>query len=84
MSETVNFDTHMSVRRLTEAGMDEKQAEAIVYVQASAMSSNLATKQDIQLAIEALKSELMKWMVSALFIQTTIIITLVSFIIKFL
>ena len=46
MSEARVFDTHKSFKRLTEAGADEKLAEAIIDCQSSSQSE-LATKADI-------------------------------------
>ena len=43
----LNIDTHKSVRKLREAGMDEKVAEAVIEVWADADTSQLATKADI-------------------------------------
>ena len=42
------FDTHAVVKRLTQAGMDEQQAEALVECQAQLINDSLATKQDIE------------------------------------
>ena len=42
------FDTHAIVKRLTQSGMDEQQAEALVECQAQLINDNLATEQDIQ------------------------------------
>ena len=42
------FDTHTFVKRLTQAGMDEQQAEALVECQVQLIDDSLATKQDIE------------------------------------
>ena len=42
------FDTHAFVKRLTQAGMDEQQAEALVECQVQLINDSLATKQDIE------------------------------------
>jgi len=46
---TITFDTHKFVRRLQEAGFEEKQAEAIseAFKEASG-EAELATKRDIE------------------------------------
>jgi hypothetical protein len=41
------FDTHASIKKLTDAGFTEQQAEAQVQVIADILQSNLATKLDI-------------------------------------
>jgi hypothetical protein len=43
---TVTFDTHDFVRRLIDAGLDSRQAEAVVRVVAEAQTE-LATKRDL-------------------------------------
>ena len=43
---TVTFDTHDFVRRLIEAGLDSRQAEAVVRVVVEAQTE-LATKRDL-------------------------------------
>ena len=51
------------VKRLTQAGMDEQQAEALVECQAQLINDSLATKQDIEEVkrdIEALRLETKK------------------------
>ena len=42
------FDTHTFVKHLTRAGMDERQAEALVEFQVQLINDSLATKQDIE------------------------------------
>ena len=46
---SVAFDTLKAARRLSEAGADEKLAEAIVGTFAEGITENLATKEDIAL-----------------------------------
>jgi predicted transposase YdaD len=68
----VMFDTHKFVRKLQEAGFEEKQAEGISEAQDSA---DIATKRDlkelelkIESRFEQLKGEvnLVKWMLGAI------------------
>lgn len=81
MSEAIAFDTHRFVKRLTETGFTEAQAEALADEQVTLLNSNLATKQDI-LAIkadmEALKADLLKWMIGALIAQGGVIVALIK------
>jgi len=44
---SIPFDTHKFVKRLTEAGMPEAQAEILADEQASLIDHRLATKRDI-------------------------------------
>ena len=57
----ITFDTHYAVRTITESGLTDTQAEAIVTTINNAMNQNLATKTDIV----SVKAELLllKWMV---------------------
>ena len=55
------FDTHAFVKRLTRAGMDEQQAEAMVECQTQLINDSLATKQDmeeVKLDIEEVKRDI--------------------------
>ena len=79
MTEAIAFDTHRFVKRLTDCGFTEKQADGHVTL----LNSNLATKADIaeikadmdalrletKAAIEASKADLMKWLVGLLIAQ---------------
>ena len=76
MSEAIAFDTHRFVKRLTESGFTEKQAETLAEEQIALLNANLATKADIaevkagteafrletRAAIEAVKADLLKWL----------------------
>ncbi len=60
MSEAIAFDTHRYVKRLTECGFSEKQAETLAEEQVALLNTNLATKTDIleiKADIEALRQE---------------------------
>ena len=45
---SIAFDTHAVVKRLTQAGMDAQQAEALVECQTQLINDSLATKLDIE------------------------------------
>lgn len=58
MSEAIAFDTHRFVKRLTENGFTEQQAETLAEEHVALLNSNLATKADIAAVtadIEALR-----------------------------
>ncbi len=73
---SITFDTHKFVRKLQEAGFDEKQAEGLTEAMRAAIDeSELATRRDlkemelrIDARFEALKGDmsLIKWMMGAL------------------
>ena len=92
MSEAVAFDTHRFVKRLTDCGFTEKQAETLADEQVALLNGNLATKAGIEALrqeaktgiariearMEASKSELMKWLVGALIAQGGLVVALVK------
>ena len=45
---SIAFDTHAFVKRLTQSGMDEQQAEALAECQTQLINDSLATKLDIE------------------------------------
>ena len=44
----VVFDTHAFVKRLTQVGMHEEQAEVLAHSQATLINEKLATKRDLK------------------------------------
>ncbi len=66
---TITFDTHKFVRKLKEAGFEEKQAEALTEaMQAAINESELVTRRDLQIELAPIKADinLMKWMLGAI------------------
>ena len=55
---TIGFDTHEFVKRLTEAGMPEEQAEVLARSQATLIDEELATKRDLEVLELAMKRDL--------------------------
>ena len=117
MSEAIAFDTHRFVKRLTDCGFTERQAETLADEHVALLNANLATKTDIagikadiarieagiealrqetkagiealrqetkadiakvETRMEAIKSDLMKWLIGALIAQGGLIVTLVK------
>ena len=67
--DSIPFDTHRFVKRLTEAGMPTCQAEVLADEQVALLDTHLATKRDVvalQKDMAVLKAELLmvKWLVS--------------------
>lgn len=61
--------THKFVRKLQEAGFDEKQAEGLTDAMCAALDeSELVTKKDLQIELSPIKADLnlLKWMMGAL------------------
>ena len=72
---TVTFDTLKFVKKLEEAGMSQKEAEAIATAQSEAFeeltkTKELATKTDLH----EMKYDLLKWIVSLAFAQFALLI----------
>ena len=66
---TITFDTHRFVRKLEEAGFDQKQAEGLTEAMRVAIeASELVTKKDLQIELTPIKADLnlLKWMMGAL------------------
>ena len=60
MTEAIAFDTHRFVKRLTESGFTERQAETLAEEHVALLNANLATKTDIariEASIETLRQE---------------------------
>ena len=92
MSEAIAFDTHRFVKRLTDCGFTEKQAETLADEHVALLNANLATKADVaaveagveslrqemKASMEAVKADLLKWMFGALIAQGGLIVALVK------
>ena len=85
MSEAIAFDTRRFVKRLTESGFTEKQAETLAEEHVALLNGNLATKADIakvearlEARLEAVKVDLLKWLFGALIAQGGLIVALVK------
>jgi len=66
---SITFDTHKFVRKLQNAGFDEKQAEGLTEAMRAAIDeSELVTKKDLQIELAPIKADLnlLKWMMGAL------------------
>ncbi|MCY4210492.1 MAG: DUF1640 domain-containing protein, partial [Gammaproteobacteria bacterium] len=72
MSEAIAFDTHRFVKRLTQTGFTETQAEALADEQVRLLNTNLATKENLLHLEGRLREEVagvkadvlvLKWMV---------------------
>ncbi len=66
---SITFDAHKFVRKLQEAGFDERQAEGLTEAMRSAIDeSELVTKKDLQIELSPIKADLnlLRWMMGAL------------------
>ena len=58
MAEAIAFDTHRFVKRLTESGFTEKQAETLAEEHVALLNTNLATKADIEALRQGTKADI--------------------------
>ena len=77
------FDTHKFIRRLRDAGIEEKQAEAIVEAfQESQADMQPVTKDyfdsKLKAEIESAKGDIIKWVAGLLIAQAALLATLLK------
>ena len=58
MTEAIAFDTHRFVKRLTESGFTEKQAETLAEEHVALLNGNLATRADLANVEAGLKADI--------------------------
>ncbi|MCK0507948.1 DUF1640 domain-containing protein [Aromatoleum anaerobium] len=87
---TITFDTHKFVRKLRDAGFDERQAEAVAEAFSEAhVDANPVTRDylDVKLdhvsaklraEIEAAKADIIKWVAGLLLAQAALVAALVK------
>ena len=75
---TILFDTHSFVKKLTEAGMPEKQAEILASEQAQLVENRLATKTDLSIMKKDIVNELTIRFGSMLVTAVGVVATLVK------
>ena len=71
MSESVIYDTHRHVKRITETGVSEDSAEAIIGSVTELIGTNIATKADIaqiKADISHVEAKLIKWFVGTMLV----------------
>lgn len=88
MSEPIAFDTHRFVKRLTESGFTERQAETLAEEHVALLNANLATKTDIMALktdiaevrahIADVKADLLKWLLGAMIAQGGLVVALIK------
>ena len=79
---TATFDTHRFIRRLQEAGLPEKQAEAVAdAINEAQDGADLATKKDLALSdsmlrkdLAEMKYDLLKWIIGLALAQFALLI----------
>ncbi len=74
MSGVIAFDTHRFVKRLTESGFTEKQAEILVEAYVALIDANQVAKTDLA----KVETNLLKWLISAAVVQAGLIVALLK------
>ena len=91
MTEAIAFDTHRFVKRLTEDGFTERQAETLAEEHVTLLNANIETLREetkasfaevkaeitgcraeitgLKVQIEAMRADLLKWLLSAMVVQ---------------
>ena len=87
MPQALRIDTLSFARRLKKAGADERLAEAIAEGIGTVDMSEFATRADLaslearlMAAMADLKSDVLRWMFSAMAVQTALLVTLIKLI----
>ena len=87
MIQALRIDTLAFARRLKAAGADERLAEAIAEGIGTVDMSEFATKADLaslearlMAAMADLKSDILRWMFSAMAVQTALLVALIKLI----
>lgn len=78
---TLTVDTHKFITQLKEAGVEEKQAEAIVNGIKEINLEHVVTKDDLRIAIAELKADLFKWLIPILLGQIAVFAAVVKLLI---
>ncbi|MBQ4133046.1 MAG: DUF1640 domain-containing protein [Desulfovibrionaceae bacterium] len=83
---TTTFDTLKYSKRLQELGFTREQAEGFAEIQSEIVSEGLATKNDlhteiqsVRAEIQAVKFDLLKWMIGLAFAQMALMTGLLAF-----
>ena len=74
----IAMSAHEFIKELTEAGLTERQAEAIVRHQTAFVTENLATKQDLELLKKDLLLKLGSVMVGGFVVLSGIMLSVLS------
>ena len=74
----MTFDTHASVKELTQAGMPEEQAEVLARSQAALIDEKLATKRDLKELELRLKHDLTLRLGSMMVVAIGVVVALVK------
>ncbi|MGZ5075485.1 MAG: DUF1640 domain-containing protein [Methylobacter sp.] len=76
---TITFDTHKFIRKLRDAGFEEKQAEAVADAFQEAQSESLPVSRDyLDSRLFELENRMVKWSIGLALGQVAVIAALVK------
>jgi hypothetical protein len=81
---TISIDTLKIFERLKSADLSEKASREIAEVFKDVTETNLVTKYDLELALEKLKSDLVKWVAGLMVAQAAVVVGMVTIVLKIL
>ena len=70
MTTSALYDTHRHIKQITQTGVSQESAEAIINSVTELVDTNIATKTDLA----NLESRLVKWFFGALFLSAGLVI----------
>lgn len=79
---TISIDTLKIFERLKSADLSEKASREIAEVLKDVSETNHVTKYDLELALEKLKVELVKWVAGLLIAQAAVVVAMVAVVLK--
>ena len=74
----ITFDTLAYAKKLISAGVSEKQAEVQAETLKDALSEQMVTTEYLDLRLQELKADMIKWVAGMLVAQGALIATLVK------
>ena len=77
MAHALKIDTLSFVRKLKEAGADERLAEAIAEGIGAMDMSELVSMSDLRAGLAEVKSDILRWMFGAMAVQTALLVALI-------
>ena len=78
----ISIDTLKIFERLKSADLSEKASREIAEVLKDVSETNHVTKYDLELALERLKVELVKWVAGFLIAQAAVMVAMVAIVLK--
>ena len=78
MQQVITFDTLAYAKKLISAGVPEKQAEIQAETLSEVLIEQMITRQYLDLRLQEVKSDMIKWVAGMLVAQSALIAALVK------